>query len=304
MPGVTGSTSIESVKSSRGDAAGYEPEDDDDLDDIFDQAPAVAEPEAASRDDDDDDDQRREDSRTNQRTPSPSPSPSQRSHVASGSVRRAPRAQPASQGAPPAVQHELSKTYGSLLCPQERLGGGGLLVIPKWYRKGTDLKEGNIYFASDLIIRQRGVHRHVWVGHEVLSCHPLINGVTMGEEVGAHGPQARWSSMSIRALSVDISHGLKDELESAFYRSDTMDKGRLSEKGITSEIRRIMIEQSKHVSMHKASEKAELGGRNRGTGVLVRWTWRENHEVGNHDLDKTGDISSKTLSMSVNYKCV
>ncbi|KAJ7606998.1 hypothetical protein DFH06DRAFT_1149732 [Mycena polygramma] len=89
------------------------------------------------------------------------------------------------------------------------------------YRKGIDLKKGNKYLASDLVVRQRGVHQHVRVGHEVLGRNPLIDGVSIGEEVGAHGPQARRSSMSIRAVSVDESHGLEDDVKSVFYRSDT-----------------------------------------------------------------------------------
>ncbi|KAJ7608964.1 hypothetical protein DFH06DRAFT_1247177 [Mycena polygramma] len=108
-------------ESSRGDAAGYEPEEEDDLDDIFDQAPAVAEPQAASRDDDDDhddDDQRRADIRTNQRASPSSPSPPQRSQLASGSARHPPRAQPAqsSQAAPrtgaQSTSHRRMESFG------------------------------------------------------------------------------------------------------------------------------------------------------------------------------------------------
>ncbi|KAJ7667773.1 hypothetical protein DFH06DRAFT_1381489 [Mycena polygramma] len=80
------------------DTVGYEePDDDDDLDDIFDQAPSAGDARSSREDGDmdDDDEQRREDNRTIQRASSSSPSPPQRSQAASGSSRHAPRAQPA-----------------------------------------------------------------------------------------------------------------------------------------------------------------------------------------------------------------
>ncbi|KAJ6459763.1 hypothetical protein C8R47DRAFT_1081161 [Mycena vitilis] len=76
-----------------------EPEDDDDLDDIFDHAPSAGgrtamSPSREDADMDDDDEQRRDGNRTDQRALSCSLSPPQRLHAASGSSRHAPRAQP------------------------------------------------------------------------------------------------------------------------------------------------------------------------------------------------------------------